>query len=282
MLSPDPYVADPTYSQDYNRYIYARNNPFSYTDPTGEGILDWLKELFRKKNDADYKAADYSAADGGAGGNYDCFNIGAGGSSGGGTTGNTGTGSSGFGVSSDEKTLIGENYFLIKEVDVIVRRPNYSWLYNMWFGNNRFYGTPNNYGGTPQGGGMPKNPGVPPQPVTLPPQVTPPQRLSGTDMVRIVLLKEQQQIIKQQIALQKEILLRKEVLLNEHRRFIEQSKVVNMRILLRSLLSLFPYMTLDDFNNNVIDNLIPENMLYDIDREYDAKEKEIYKKYEKY
>ena len=41
MLSPDPYVADPTYSQDYNRYIYARNNPFSYTDPTGEKLKWW-------------------------------------------------------------------------------------------------------------------------------------------------------------------------------------------------------------------------------------------------
>jgi RHS repeat-associated protein len=39
MLSPDPYVADGTYSQDFNRYSYARNNPLSYTDPSGEFIF---------------------------------------------------------------------------------------------------------------------------------------------------------------------------------------------------------------------------------------------------
>ncbi|MDR2907815.1 MAG: hypothetical protein LBU91_07500 [Bacteroidales bacterium] len=42
-LSPDPYVADGTYSQDFNRYSYARNNPLSYTDPSGEFVfLAWL------------------------------------------------------------------------------------------------------------------------------------------------------------------------------------------------------------------------------------------------
>lgn len=34
-LSPDPYVADPTNSQDYNRYTYTYDNPLSYLDPTG-------------------------------------------------------------------------------------------------------------------------------------------------------------------------------------------------------------------------------------------------------
>jgi hypothetical protein len=39
MLSPDPYVVDPNFSQDFNRYSYARNNPLVYTDPDGEFIL---------------------------------------------------------------------------------------------------------------------------------------------------------------------------------------------------------------------------------------------------
>lgn len=35
MFSPDPYVADATNSQDYNKYSYARNNPLTYVDPSG-------------------------------------------------------------------------------------------------------------------------------------------------------------------------------------------------------------------------------------------------------
>ena len=41
-LSPDPYVPDPDFSLDYNRYMYARNNPLIYTDPDGEFILTAL------------------------------------------------------------------------------------------------------------------------------------------------------------------------------------------------------------------------------------------------
>jgi len=46
MLSPDRYVVDHTYSQDYNRYTYARNNPLIYTDPTGEFIFTILAAIF--------------------------------------------------------------------------------------------------------------------------------------------------------------------------------------------------------------------------------------------
>ena len=35
-LSPDPYVQDPTFSQNFNRYSYCMNNPVRYTDPSGE------------------------------------------------------------------------------------------------------------------------------------------------------------------------------------------------------------------------------------------------------
>ena len=34
-LSPDPFVQAPEYSQNYNRYSYALNNPLKYTDPSG-------------------------------------------------------------------------------------------------------------------------------------------------------------------------------------------------------------------------------------------------------
>jgi RHS repeat-associated protein len=35
-LSPDLFVQDPEFSQSYNRYSYALNNPLIYTDPSGE------------------------------------------------------------------------------------------------------------------------------------------------------------------------------------------------------------------------------------------------------
>lgn len=37
-LSPDPYVQAPDFSQNFNRYSYALNNPLRYTDPNGEFI----------------------------------------------------------------------------------------------------------------------------------------------------------------------------------------------------------------------------------------------------
>ncbi|MFZ5429788.1 MAG: RHS repeat domain-containing protein [Bacteroidota bacterium] len=42
-LSPDPYIADPSFTQSYNRYSYVLNNPMKYNDPTGElPFLAWL------------------------------------------------------------------------------------------------------------------------------------------------------------------------------------------------------------------------------------------------
>ena len=38
-LSPDPYVQMPDYTQNFNRYSYCLNNPFKYTDPSGESII---------------------------------------------------------------------------------------------------------------------------------------------------------------------------------------------------------------------------------------------------
>jgi hypothetical protein len=38
MLSPDNFVQNPGYAQNFNRYSYAYNNPLKYTDPDGEFI----------------------------------------------------------------------------------------------------------------------------------------------------------------------------------------------------------------------------------------------------
>ena len=38
-LSPDPYVQAPDFTQSFNRYAYGWNNPFKYTDPSGEFVL---------------------------------------------------------------------------------------------------------------------------------------------------------------------------------------------------------------------------------------------------
>ena len=45
MLSPDPVVQVPEYSQNFNRYSYVMNNPMNLTDPSG---FSWLGNMFHK------------------------------------------------------------------------------------------------------------------------------------------------------------------------------------------------------------------------------------------
>jgi len=45
-LSPDPFVQAPDFSQSYNRYAYALNNPLIYTDPSGEFVFTLLSLMF--------------------------------------------------------------------------------------------------------------------------------------------------------------------------------------------------------------------------------------------
>jgi RHS repeat-associated protein len=40
-FSPDMYVANSSFTQDFNRYSYARNNPLHYTDPSGHKLKWW-------------------------------------------------------------------------------------------------------------------------------------------------------------------------------------------------------------------------------------------------
>lgn len=40
ILSLDNFIPDPLFSQDYNRYTYARNNPLVYVDP--DGNMPWI------------------------------------------------------------------------------------------------------------------------------------------------------------------------------------------------------------------------------------------------
>ena len=45
MLSPDPVVQVPEFSQNFNRYSYVMNNPLNLTDPTG---FSWLGNVFHR------------------------------------------------------------------------------------------------------------------------------------------------------------------------------------------------------------------------------------------
>ncbi|MFA6922989.1 MAG: RHS repeat-associated core domain-containing protein [Bacteroidales bacterium] len=75
MLSVDPFVADATSSQAYNRYSYSNNNPLTYMDPSGymsTGHIARWRKIPRAKssdwNEPDILIDDIGAEGGGDGG----------------------------------------------------------------------------------------------------------------------------------------------------------------------------------------------------------------------
>ena len=50
MLGPDKYIKDPLNTQDYNAYTYARNNPMSYNDPSGNFAMLIAAAIFGTVN----------------------------------------------------------------------------------------------------------------------------------------------------------------------------------------------------------------------------------------
>jgi len=54
-FSPDKYVMNSSFTQDFNRYTYARNNPLKYTDPSGDyiwiiGLMQTMEAIFNAFN----------------------------------------------------------------------------------------------------------------------------------------------------------------------------------------------------------------------------------------
>ena len=84
-LSPDPYVQDPTNSQNFNRYSYALNNPLKYNDMTGEetNLVDYphgyLGSYQETLDHIRMVSKGYTFNDSGSNGNGGVFGLGSGG-----------------------------------------------------------------------------------------------------------------------------------------------------------------------------------------------------------
>ena len=71
-FSPDKYVANSSFTQDFNRYSYARNCPLMYTDPNGE--FAWFIPLIAIAVSATVAATSYTIQVAASSGGFDNWN----------------------------------------------------------------------------------------------------------------------------------------------------------------------------------------------------------------
>jgi hypothetical protein len=76
-LSPDNYIQDPTFTQNYNRYTYCLNNPLKYVDPSGyvklktwDDFWSVVDDLWRQGGGSWDSRTDNIPSGGGQGGGY--------------------------------------------------------------------------------------------------------------------------------------------------------------------------------------------------------------------